>query len=149
MKQNLIETIVGFLVILIAGWFFLHVYKVSDSAKPQDGYSVRAEFENIEGLTVGSDVKLSGIKIGYIDAIKLENEHFLADVSFRIKNGVLIPKDSRISVSTSGLLGGKYARITPGADDNMMKQGDKFLYTQSALNIEDLISKIVYAVTSK
>lgn len=149
MKQGVIETIVGFVILVVAGVFFLYAYNTSNAARPSDGYMIWANFENIEGLTVGSDVKLSGIKIGYVENIKLESDTFFAKVDLRIEEGIDIPKDSRVIVSTSGLIGGKYLRINPGASDDTLEEGDKFRFTQSALNIEDLIAKLMYSVTSK
>lgn len=148
MKQGFIETVVGFAVILIAASFFYYAYSVSDSGKPNDGYLLTANFENIEGLTVGSDIKISGIKIGYIEKILLDNAAFVARVDLRINKGVEIPVDSRLSVTTSGLIGNKYLNINPGASNDNLNNGDRFKFTQSALNIEDLISKLVYAMTS-
>ena len=149
MKHNIIETIVGFLIIIVAGAFFFYAYNVSNSARVSDGYQLSASFENIEGISVGSDVKLSGIKIGHVDNIVLEKNTFFAKVIFRVANDVSIPKDSRVIVSTSGLIGNKYIRINPGASDATLSDGDKLIFTQSALNIEDLIAKLMYSLTSK
>lgn len=149
MKQGAIETIIGILILALAAWFFFYVYKISGSAKPTDGYAVNANFENIEGLTIGSDVKLSGIKVGYVENIILEKDTFFANLTLRIDNDIEVPKDSRVIVSTSGLVGNKYVRINPGASDTMISEGEKFVYTQSALNVEDLIAKLMYSITTK
>ena len=149
MKQGAIETIIGLLIIALAASFFFYVYKISGSSKTIDAYSVSANFENIEGLTMGSDVKLSGIKIGYVEDVTLEKDTFFAKITLRIDRAVEIPKDSRVIVSTSGLIGNKYIRINPGASDIMLNEGDKFVYTQSSLNVEDLIAKLMYSITSK
>jgi len=149
MKGGAIETIVGFLVILTAAGFFAFVYNISNSSKTKDGYLLKAHFQNIEGLTNGSDVKLSGIKIGYVDNIKLEKDTYFAIVDLRIEKDVSIPADSRAAVSTSGLLGGKYISINPGASEENLASNGQLKFTQSALNLEDLISKLMYSVTSK
>ena len=149
MQQGVLETFIGFVVIIITTVFFLYAYNVSDAAKPSGGYVICANFENIEGLNVGSDVKLSGIKIGYVESITLENKTFFAKVDLRINQDIKIPEDSRVIVSTSGLIGNKYIRINPGASDETITAGEKFKFTQSALNIEDLIAKLMYSITSK
>jgi phospholipid/cholesterol/gamma-HCH transport system substrate-binding protein len=149
MKQGAIETIVGFAVICIAGLFFMFSYNISHRAKTSDGYILNAYFQNIDGLTEGNDVKLSGIKIGYIESFSLEKDTYFALVKLKIDKKVEIPSDSRAIVSTNGLLGGKYVRINPGAADDNLKDEDKIKFTQSALNIEDLIAKLMYSVTSK
>ena len=149
MKQGILETIVGFAVLITATIFFFYAYNISNSSKPKDGYRLIANFENIDGLSVGSDVKVSGIKIGYVENIELDGSTFFAKVLLRIDSNVQIPVDSRAIVSTTGLIGNKYIRVNPGASDENLKEDDKFRFTQSALNIEDLIAKLMYSVTSK
>jgi phospholipid/cholesterol/gamma-HCH transport system substrate-binding protein len=149
MQQRVIETIVGFIVICLALFSFVFFYKVSDSSKESDGYFLNAYFQNIEGLSEGNDVKLAGIKVGYIDNLSLENGTYFAIAKLKIKKGIDIPSDSRAIVSTSGLLGGKYIRINPGAADDNLQENGKIKFTQSSINIEDLIGKLMYSLTSK
>jgi phospholipid/cholesterol/gamma-HCH transport system substrate-binding protein len=149
MKQGIIETIVGFIILVVAAGFFIFAYKVSNVGKTRDGYDVTASFQDIEGIAKGADVKLAGIKIGYVDDLRLDPETYYVSVSLYIDKGVEIPEDSRAIVATSGLFGGKYIRITPGgSEDNLTNQG-KIKFTQSSLNFEDLISKLMYSITSK
>ena len=149
MKERVIETVVGFIVICVAIFSFMFFYKISDSGEDGEGYFLNAYFQNIEGVAEGNDVKLSGIKIGYIDNVTLENGTYFAVARIKIKKGIDIPSDSRAIVSTSGLLGGKYIRINPGSADDNLKENGKFKFTQSSINIEDLISKLMYSLTSK
>ena len=149
MKERVIETVVGFIVICVAIFSFMFFYKISDSREDGEGYFLNAYFQNIEGVAEGNDVKLSGIKIGYIDNVTLENGTYFAVARLKIKKGIDIPSDSRAIVSTSGLLGGKYIRINPGSADDNLKENGKFKFTQSSINIEDLISKLMYSLTSK
>ncbi|HJK87950.1 MAG: outer membrane lipid asymmetry maintenance protein MlaD [Alphaproteobacteria bacterium] len=149
MKERVIETVVGFVVICLAIFSFMFFYKISDSGEDGEGYFLNAYFQNIEGVAEGNDVKLSGIKIGYIDNVTLENGTYFAVARLKIKKGIDIPSDSRAIVSTSGLLGGKYIRINPGSADDNLKENGKFKFTQSSINIEDLISKLMYSLTSK
>lgn len=149
MKDRVIETVVGFVVICLAIFSFMFFYKISDSGEDGEGYFLNAYFQNIEGVAEGNDVKLSGIKIGYIDNVTLENGTYFAVARLKIKKGIDIPSDSRAIVSTSGLLGGKYIRINPGSADDNLKENGKFKFTQSSINIEDLISKLMYSLTSK
>ncbi len=142
MKERVIETVVGFVVICLAIFSFMFFYKISDSGEDGEGYFLNAYFQNIEGVAEGNDVKLSGIKIGYIDNVTLENGTYFAVARLKIKKGIDIPSDSRAIVSTSGLLGGKYIRINPGSADDNLKENGKFKFTQSSINIEDLLSKL-------
>lgn len=149
MNQGTIETIVGFLVIVIAATFFSFAYKISHSSVAGDGYTITASFQDIEGLSEGNEVKLSGIKIGYIDRLILEDDSYMAVAYLKIHNNVEIPSDSRAAVSTSGLFGSKYIRIIPGAETDHLQNHGKIKFTQPALNIEDLINKLVYSITNK
>ncbi len=149
MHQRVVETIVGFLVICFAAGSFAFFYKIGGSSKEHEGYILNAYFQNIEGLSEGNDVKLSGIKVGYIDNLSLENGTYLAVAKLKIRKGIDIPSDSRAIVSTSGLLGGKYIKIDLGAADDNLKENGKIKFTQSSINIEDLIGKLMYSLASK
>jgi len=148
MKQGTIETILGFIVIAIAAYFLTFAYNLSDSSKATSGYFINASFQNIDGVEKGNEVKISGIKVGYVDSILLEKDTYSAIVKLVIDKNVEVPKDSRATVATNGLIGGRYIRINPGAADETLKDNEKIIYTQSALSIEDLISKLVYSMTS-
>ena len=149
MKQEKLEILVGFLVILMALAFFVFAYNLSNFNSVNNGYSITAKFQNIDGITKGSDVKLAGIKIGYVDTVTIEDGTYYALVGLHIDEKIEIPSDSRAVVSTSGLLGGKYILINPGGGDEYIADGGKIKFTQSALNIEDLIGKLMYSITSK
>lgn len=148
MKQGVIETLVGFLVLVIAAGFFNFAYNISNVGKVRDGYSVVANFQDIDGISEGADVKLAGIKIGYVDSLVLDAETYYAGAKLYIDKGVDIPEDSRAIVATSGLLGGKYIRINPGGSEENLSDEGKIKFTQSSLNIEDLIGKLMYSLTS-
>ncbi|MDP4708938.1 MAG: outer membrane lipid asymmetry maintenance protein MlaD [Rickettsiaceae bacterium] len=149
MKQGVIETLVGLLVLVVAFGFLVFAYNVSNVSKTRDGYNVVANFQDIDGISEGADVKLAGIKIGYVDSVLLDSDTYYAGVRLYIDKKIEIPEDSRAVVATSGLLGGKYIRISPGgSEDNLSNEG-KIKFTQSSLNIEDLIGKLMYSLTSK
>lgn len=145
MKQNIIETIVGFLVLAITTWFFVFAYNSSNRSKPHDGYILVANFDNAEGIAQGSDVMLAGVKVGYVESLTIDTISFLAEVKFRIDKYITLPKDSRASIISSGLLGNKFIAITPGSSDDNLKENDNVKYTQSAINLESLIGKFIYS----
>ncbi|MCC8462196.1 MAG: outer membrane lipid asymmetry maintenance protein MlaD [Rickettsia endosymbiont of Ecitomorpha arachnoides] len=149
MKQNIIETIIGFVVLIIALLFLIFAYKTGSSIASSKGYQVTANFQSAEGIAVGSDVMISGIKIGSVKKITLDPNSFYASVYLNINYDVKIPKDSKAQVVTSGLLGGKYISIVPGNDDENLAANEEIRYTQSAINIESLINKIVSSFGSK
>lgn len=149
MKQGVIETLVGFFVLVVAFGFLSFAYNISNASKVTNVYSIFANFQDIEGITEGSDVKLAGIKVGYVDSLALDRDTYYAAVKVHIDKAIDIPVDSRAIITSSGLLGGKYIRINPGASDDNFTDGDRIKFTQSSLSIEDLIAKLMYSITSK
>lgn len=149
MKEGTFETLIGFLVIAVAICFFIFAYTISGLSSNISGYNLSADFQNIDGISKGADVKLAGIKIGVVEDIALEGESYYAILKLRINDNIQVPNDSSAIISTSGLIGNKFIKINPGSSDNNFKNGGKIRYTQSAMNIEDLVSKLVYSMTSK
>lgn len=149
MKQNIIETIVGFAVLIIAFLFLIFAYKTGSSMTNDKGYQLTASFQSAEGISVGSDIMISGIKIGSVKKISLDPNSYFANVYLNINESIKIPKDSKAQVVTSGLLGGKYIAIVPGSDNEDLTPNEEIRYTQSAINIESLINKIVSSFGSK
>ncbi len=120
MKQNVIETVVGFAVLAIAFVFFMFAYNVGASKRTQDGYVLKANFQSVEGVLEGSDVMIAGIKIGSVKSLALDGDSFVAKAELSINKNVQLPSDSQAIIASSGLLGGKYIMITPGADENIL-----------------------------
>lgn len=145
MKQSIIETLVGFLVIIIAILFLSFAYNKNNSARIDNGYLINASFENAEGISSGSDVRLAGIKIGFVEAMELDKNSFLAILHLRINKAIKLPKDSRAAIATFGLLGDKFISITAGESEEDLAENDNIKYTQSTINIESLINKLIYS----
>jgi phospholipid/cholesterol/gamma-HCH transport system substrate-binding protein len=144
MGKSWFETIMGALVLLVAGGFMAFAYQ-SSNLKPVEGYSLKAKFNTVAGVGLGTDVRIGGIKIGVISDMVLDPSNYKAIISFQIKNGIKIPADSSASVVSDGLLGSKYVKIEPGADDKMLANNGEIPYTQSAVNLEELIGKMVFS----
>ncbi len=144
MNRNLIETLIGFLVLLIAAIFFFFSYKIADVRKLEKTYELKAKFDQVEGITVGSDVAISGIKVGTVNDLTLDESSYSALMTIAIRNSVKIPSDSSAKIVSQGILGGKYVSIEAGADAEMLENGDQIQYTQSSLNLEGLISKFAF-----
>ena len=149
MKQGTFETLIGFAVIAIAVIFFTFAYTTSGYSSHPNGYNLTADFQNIDGITKGADVKLAGIKIGIVEDISIEDETFYAILKLKISDDMHIPNDSSAIISTSGLIGSKFIKINPGSSDENFKNGGKVKFTQSTMNIEELVGKLVYSMTSK
>lgn len=146
MKQNVVETIIGFVVLIIAGLFLLFAYNTRDSVKTNDGYLVTARFQDVDGITVGSDIKLAGVKVGYVESLKLDDNNFFAVVRLRLNKEVRLPKDSQAAVLTSGILGNRFIGIVPGGDAEHLVANDQIKYTQPSINIESIIGKLMYSI---
>ena len=145
MKQNITETLVGFIVIIVALTFFVFAYKSANRNTHADGYTVKASFQSAEGITKGSDVLLAGVKIGTVSDIALDKTSFFAWVSLNVEKGIKLPKDTRLEVATSGILGSRYISVIPGDSEEILTSGDQIKYTQSAINLESLIGKLIYS----
>jgi phospholipid/cholesterol/gamma-HCH transport system substrate-binding protein len=148
MRQNVIETIIGFIILAVTGWFFVYAYSTNSMKTDSDGYILAAKFQNAEGIVVGSDIMTAGIKIGEVSEMTLDRNTFFAVMKLRINKGIQIPEDSQASVVSSGFLGGKFISITPGASDTDLKNNDAIKFTQSSVNIESLIGKFMYSFGS-
>ena len=144
MKNNLLETIVGSIVLLIAILFILFSFKIINvNNNKSQSYDVYAEFDNIEGINIGSDVKISGIKIGAVSDIKI-NKNYKAYLTLNLSKDYSIPNDSIFKISTSGLIGNKFIDVKIGSSDEYITNKDTVDYTESVLNLEDLISKFLF-----
>lgn len=144
MQKNILETLMGAVVLIVAGGFLAFAYKGSD-LRVEDGYTVSAHFSNASGIGLGSDVRVGGVKIGVVSELGLDPESYEAVVHMQIGKSAKLPKDSSAAIVSSGLLGEKYIQIAPGADDKMLAQGDRISFTQSAVNLEELIGKFVFS----
>ncbi len=144
MANNAIETVMGAVVLAVAGGFLYFAYSNSN-VKHIDGYAVKADFSNIAGISVGSDVRIGGIKIGSVETLDLNPKSYQAEATIRVREDVKLPKDSSAAIQSTGLIGDKFVAIEPGGDENIMKDGDKIELTQSSVSIEEMIGKFAFS----
>jgi phospholipid/cholesterol/gamma-HCH transport system substrate-binding protein len=143
MTRNILETLLGAIVLIVAIGFLGFAYS-SSQVDRQSGYELVARFDRVDGLEPGSDVRVSGIKVGSVLDQTLDPDTYRAEVRFTVRDGVELPADSSASVVSDGLLGGKYLCIVPGGDIDMLSAGDEVMLTQSAISLEDLIGHMVF-----
>ncbi len=147
-NNNYFEIIVGTFVLFSAIFFLTNSFK-SAQVGGSSGYHVIAKFDNIDGISTGSDVKISGVKIGTVEEQFLDKKDFRAALKLNIENSVQLPADSSAKIASEGLLGSKYLAITPGGDEENLTEGGEILFTQSSVNLEDLLGKFIFSEKDK
>ncbi len=150
MNRNTIETLIGALVIFVAAWFLMFFMKSNAAVTiTNDHYSLVAKFEQADGITVGTPVRIGGVKIGVVVGEDLDPKTYAAVVKFSIDKKVQIPADSTAKIASEGLIGGKYLAIVPGGDEKMLLPGQEIRFTQSSINLETLIGKMIFSKENK
>lgn len=145
MQKNALETLMGAVVLIVAGFFLFTAYKSSEMRIGTDSYKVSGKFANISGIGLGSDVRVGGIKIGIVSDLSLDPKTYEAVATMQISHDTQLPKDSSAAVASSGLMGEKFIQITPGGEDNMLADGGKISFTQSSVNLEEMIGKFMFS----
>jgi phospholipid/cholesterol/gamma-HCH transport system substrate-binding protein len=146
MSRNILETLLGAVVLIVAVGFLVFAYR-SSQVQQNGGYELIARFDKVDGLEPGSDVRISGIKVGSVLDQSLDAETYRAEVRFSLREDVRVPADTSAAVVSNGLLGGKYLALVPGGDIEMLEPGGEVTLTQSAVNLEDLIGHMIFSQT--
>ena len=151
MSRKLLDIWVGFFVIIgFAALLFLalRVGNLS-SANFAETYPLIARFDNIGGLKVRGPVKSAGVVVGRVTDIRFDSESYEAQVTLTIDSRYQFPKDTFASILTAGLLGEQYVGLDAGGDEKMLKAGDVFAKTQSAVVLEKLIGQFMFNKASE
>lgn len=143
MSHSATEVVVGGGVLAAALAFGLYALQSTGMSFGDDGYPLRASFRSIEGVSVGSDVRLAGVKVGTVTRISLNPETFRADTVVTINDSVQVPDDSAIVIASEGLLGGNFVEISPGGSPFNFVEGDEILDTQGSVSLMTLLLKFV------
>ena len=142
MTQRSLETMIGAIVIAIAIGFVWFAYKTTNETGIS-GYEVTAVFSRVDGINPGSDVRLSGIRIGTVAALTLNPKTYEAVAQLSIKNGIELPVDSSIKITSSGILGSAYLSISPGGSNRMIPPGGRISNTQGSVDLMGLIGRMI------
>ena len=143
MKGNVLETLTGALVLAVASAILYFAYEGSNT-DDEKGYALSVRFEKADGLVEGSDVKVSGIKVGRVESLSMDTDTYEAVAKIFIKDTVKFPTDTSAAIVSESLLGGKYLSITPGGDDEVLKPGDEIANAQSSVILESLIGQLIF-----
>lgn len=144
MHGTSLERIVGLFVLASIGCLTFFALKLGSlDLRPTETYALEARFSNASGLIVGSQVSVAGVPIGTVTGMKLAKD-FSAIVGMRIRKPYFIPADSTASIRGHGLLGDKYISLSPGAEEEVLKPGARITETESAVDLESLLSRFAF-----
>lgn len=143
MSENRAELVVGAAVLAVAVGFLAYATSSVGAMQSNAGYSLTASFRSAQGIGVGTDVQLAGVKVGSVTGMELNPETFRADAVMTIRNGVELPDDSSIIIASEGLLGGNFVEVQPGGSPFNFEAGDTVSNTQGSVSLIELLSKFV------
>lgn len=146
MGRNAIETVMGAVVLAVAGMFVFFAYSTAE-VKAIKGYQVSAAFYKIGGLNKGGDVRISGIKVGTVTEQGLDPETFDAVVKMSISPDIKLPVDTVASIASEGMMGGKYVRLEPGGEKTFIADGGSITNTRDFRSLEDQVGEIIFLAT--
>ena len=142
-KENVIEALIGAGVLLLAVWFITFAYGRTERGGMAGGYTIAARFPNTSGVSVGTDVRVSGMKVGTVAAETLDPQTYQALLNLTIDKSVKLPLDTSAAITSEGILGGNYIALTPGGETEMLRPGDEITDTQGAIDMMSLIGSVI------
>jgi phospholipid/cholesterol/gamma-HCH transport system substrate-binding protein len=149
MKSNTLETLVGAAIIAVAIGFFAFAYKSAGlGGAAASGYRVSAQFDNIDGVAIGSDVRVAGIKVGTVVGQSLNPTSYQARIDMLIQSQFKLSDDTSAKITSEGLLGSKFVSLEPGGSEGQLADGGEISYTQGAVDIWSMISQAMFAKKS-
>lgn len=143
MSEKRSEIFVGAIVLAVAIGFLVYLLQSTSAGLGGDRYGLTASFRSAEGITVGSDVRLGGVKIGSVSSLALDPQTYRAITEITLSDQVLIPDDSAIIIASEGLLGGSFVEIIPGGSPFYLEEGGEIEDTQSSVSLVNLLLRFV------
>lgn len=141
MASNLSETLIGAVVVATAVGFLAYAGQVAGVTAGDDSYELQAKFASAQGLNIGGEVQLAGVRVGTITKLELDITTYQAVTTFTVRSDVEIPEDSEAKVASEGLLGGNFLELTPGGSDFMLEPGAEVEFTQGSVSLLNLLAK--------
>ena len=145
MPESPSEIIAGGATLAVAIGFLMYAAQGSSMAAAPGGYELSASFRSVEGISLGSDVRMAVVKVGTVTGLDLNPETYRADLTISVQNNVELPEDSSVAISSEGLLGGNFVELVPGGSPFALAPGDEIQDTQGALSLLALLAKFVSA----
>lgn len=143
MSEHKTELIVGAVVLTAAIGFLVYAGQMTGFSTGKADYQLRASFRSADGVDVGTDVRLAGVKVGRVAEITLDPVTYRAETVFTVREGIDLPDDSAIAISSEGLLGGNFVEILPGGSPFTLAAGDEIEFTQGSVSLISLLMKFV------
>lgn len=147
MRRNIIETVMGAVVVAVAAIFVTIAFQ-SSGLESRNGYEVTARFSDATGLATGTDVRLAGVKVGTVVGQQLDPQTFEALVTLSIEEAVQLPQDTAARIVPEGLLGSNFVALEPGGAEETIPAGGAISYTQGAVNVVDLLGRFIFSTTN-
>ncbi len=145
MRHNLVETLIGAAVVAVAASFFFFAYRSADTRGFSQGYDLTARVNNITGVGIGTDVRISGIKVGSVSGLTLDDTTFEAILTITIDRQYELAEDTSLSVASESLLGGNFVTLQPGGDfENPLQDGDEIVLATGTVDILSLIQQALF-----
>ncbi|NIA68765.1 outer membrane lipid asymmetry maintenance protein MlaD [Pelagibius litoralis] len=146
MRRNMIETIMGAVVLLVAVSFVIFAFRTTSlQSANSGGYELLVEFDDASGLVTGTDVRMAGVKVGSVLSQRLNPDTYFAQVSLTINEAIKLPSDSSARIIPEGLLGGNYVALEPGGADDYLSDGGQIQFTQGSINVVDLLGRFIFS----
>lgn len=143
MSNSAAETAIGAVVLAATAGFLVYAAGSTGVSGPTDSYTVRASFRSVEGVSLGTDVRLAGVKIGSVTGLELNPTTFRAETALAVNKEIVLPDDSSVVIASEGLLGGNFVEIVPGGSDFNLDDGGELLDTQGSVSLISLLLKFV------
>lgn len=148
MAENQTEVLAGAAVLLAAIGFVIYAAQSTGVSGGDGTYDLKASFRSVEGITLGSDVRMAGVKVGTVTSLDLNPKTFFADATVAVQNGLLLPDDSAILISSEGLLGGNFIELVAGGSETNLEPGAEIEDTQGSVSLISLLMKFVSGGTN-
>lgn len=146
--RSLAEVATGAVVLLVAAIFLGYaVLHSGRGATVAEGTTLRARFDRIDGISVGADVRIAGVKVGSVTDSRIDPQSFAAELTLRVDRSLRLPADTSAEITSEGLLGGKYVSLVPGGSEQVLADGARITETQGSVSLESLLGRFIFSVT--
>lgn len=144
MSESTTEVLTGALVVVAAGGFLVYATQFADIGGGGAGtYEITATFSSVQGVGIGTDVRLGGVKVGTVSALDLNPQTFRAETTFSIEDEIVLPDDTAAMIASEGLLGGSFVELLPGGSPFNLEPGGEIVETQSSVSLIQLLLRFV------